>query len=177
MTCPTGGYTFQSMKAVFAGTFDPPTWGHVDIIRRASPVFEELRVVVGLNLLKKTLFSLEERMKMLEQLIAEESVANVVLDSWEGLISEYARKNSCGVLLRSVRSMADIPYEQMMAAMNSRLGRPLETMIMFSSPELSDISSSAVRELVVSWKRLPHGIVPPLVEKELKKRYGPLLQD
>ena len=177
MTYQDGGYTVQCMKAVFAGTFDPPTWGHVDIIRRASPIFQEVRVVVGLNLLKKTLFSLEERMQMLQRLLADEKVSNVVLDSWEGLISEYARKNDCGVLLRSVRSMADVPYEQMMAAMNSGLGDPLETMIMFSSPELSDISSSAVRELVVSWKRLPHGIVPPLVEKELEKRYGPLLQD
>ena len=105
-------------------------------------------MVVGLNLLKKTLFSLEERMQMLQRLLVDELASNVVLDSWEGLISEYAKKNGCGVLLRSVRSMADVPYEQMMAAMNSRLGNPLETMIMFSSPELSDISSSAVRELV-----------------------------
>ncbi len=125
-------------------------------------------MVVGLNLLKKTLFSLEERMQMLQRLLVDELASNVVLDSWEGLISEYAKKNGCGVLLRSVRSMADVPYEQMMAAMNSRLGNPLETMIMFSSPELSDISSSAVRELVVSWKRLPHGIVPPWWKKSSK---------
>ncbi len=164
------------MKAVFAGSFDPPTMGHMDIIRRASPLFAQLRVVVGKNLQKQTLFSTEERMTMLEKLIAEEGLGNVALDSWDGFVAEYALRNDCGVLLRSIRSMADIPYEQVMATMSGRIEKSIETLIMFSKPEFSDISSSAVRELVVR-KRLPHGIVPPLVEKELEKRYGPLLQD
>jgi pantetheine-phosphate adenylyltransferase len=164
------------MKAVFAGTFDPPTSGHLDIISRAAPIFAELRVVVAHNLQKQPLFSLEERMDMLERLVAEEGFANIVIDSWDGLIAEYARKNTCGILLRSIRNMAEIPYEQVMATMNARLEKGLETMFMFSMPGLSDVSSSAVRELVV-WKRLPPGIVPDLVQKELEKRYGPLLQD
>jgi phosphopantetheine adenylyltransferase len=83
----------------------------------------------------------------------DELASNVVLDSWEGLISEYPRKTARRAFAER-GSMADVPYEQMMAAMNSRLGNPLETMIMFSSPELSDISSSAVGAGRF-WKRLP----------------------
>lgn len=164
------------MKAVFAGSFDPPTSGHLDVIRRASPLFTQLKVVVARNLQKQSLLSLDERVDMLGRLVAEEGLSNVVIDSWDGLIAEYARKNKCGVLLRSIRNMGEIPYEQVMATMNARIEKPLETVLMFSRPELSDISSSAVRELV-AWKRLPSGIVPDLVRKELEKRFGPLLQD
>lgn len=164
------------MKAVFAGTFDPPTFGHFDIIGRAAPIFEELRVVVGHNIRKQPLFSVQERIEMLGKLVAASGLRNIAIDSWEGLIADYALANGCGVLLRSVRNMGEIPYEQVMAAMSGRFGQSLETMLMFARPELSDISSTAVRELI-AWKRLPKGIVPDLVQKELEKRFGPLLQD
>lgn len=176
MTSAIPGYTFLAMKAVFAGTFDPPTYGHLDVIGRAAPIFEQLRVVVGHNIRKQPLFSVEERSAMLEKLVAAMGLANIVVDSWDGLIADYALRNDCGVLLRSVRNMGEIPYEQVMAAMSGRFGNSLETMLMFARPELSDISSTAVRELIV-WKRLPKGIVPDLVQKELEKRFGPLLQD
>jgi len=163
------------MRAVFAGSFDPPTLGHLDIIRRASPVFSQLRVVVAHNLQKQPLFSFEERIDMLRRLVDEEKLTNVVIDYCDGLIAEYARKNDCGILLRSIRNMIEIPTEQVMATMNYRLEK-LETVFMFSRQELSDISSTAVRELVI-WKRLPRDIVSDLVKKEIEKRYGPLFQD
>ncbi|MFA6366339.1 MAG: pantetheine-phosphate adenylyltransferase [Candidatus Hydrogenedentales bacterium] len=164
------------MTAVFAGTFDPPTSGHMDIMRRASSMFTELRVVIARNFQKQPLFTVEERADMLRGLVAEAGLTNVVIDSWEGLISEYAKKHHCGILLRSIRNMSEVPYEQMMATFSKRLEKDLETLIMFASPEFVDVSSSAVRELLV-WKRLPRGIVPNLVQKELEKRFGPLLQD
>ncbi|HWP68273.1 MAG TPA: pantetheine-phosphate adenylyltransferase [Rectinemataceae bacterium] len=164
------------MRVIFAGSFDPPTTGHMDIMRRAAALFDEVRIVVAHNLQKQSLFNPEERMDMLNRLIREAGFNNVIVDSWEGLIADYARKNHCNVLIRSIRNMGDIPYEQVMATMNSRLDAPLETILMFAQPELAYISSSAVRELVV-WKRLPSGIVPDLVQKELEKRYGPLLQE
>ena len=108
-------------------------------------------------------------MEMLNKLIREAGLSTIVVDSWEGLIADYARKAGCNVLIRSIRNMGDIPYEQVMATMNSRLDAPLETLLMFARPELAYISSSAVRELV-SWKRLPGGIVPDLVQKELELR-------
>lgn len=176
MTFGSSGYTFLAMKAVFAGTFDPPTWGHLDIIRRASPIFTQLRIVVGRNLQKQPLFPQKERIDMLNRLIAKENgLSNIVIEAWDGLIAEYAHANGCGVLLRSVRNMGEIPYEQVMASMNERLAKPIETMLMFSRPDLSDVSSSAVREFV-AWKRLPPGIVPELVRKELEKKFGPLSQ-
>jgi pantetheine-phosphate adenylyltransferase len=164
------------MRVIFAGSFDPPTIGHLDIMGRAAVLFDEVRIVVAHNLQKQSLFSLRERMEMLDELIKEAGLPNIIVDSWEGLIADYAKKNGCNVLIRSVRNMGDIPYEQVMATMNSRLDPPLETLLMFARPELAYISSSAVRELVV-WKRLPAGIVPILVQKELEKRYGPLLQE
>ncbi|MCX7026973.1 MAG: pantetheine-phosphate adenylyltransferase [Spirochaetes bacterium] len=163
------------MKAIFAGSFDPPTWGHVDIISRGSGMFEELRVVLAKNIRKEAIFSPEERQKMLRHLISDLGLANVVVDLCDGLLADYAVEHSCKVLLRSVRTSVEIPYEQGMATMNQRLQPSLETIVMFSKPELQDISSSTVRELL-AWRRLPPGIVPELVQKELEKRYGPLLQ-
>ncbi|HWR10971.1 MAG TPA: pantetheine-phosphate adenylyltransferase [Rectinemataceae bacterium] len=164
------------MKAVFAGTFDPPTSGHLDIIVRAAPMFSELRIVVARNFQKQPLFTLDERIDMLRRLAEGANLANAIVDSFDGLISEYARKNHCGVLLRSIRNMSEVPYEQTMATFNRRLEDNLETLFLFAHPEFVDVSSSAVRELLV-WKRLPRGIVPNLVQKELEKRFGPLLQD
>jgi pantetheine-phosphate adenylyltransferase len=163
------------MKAVFAGSFDPPTLGHLDIFRRASPIFDELRIVVGHNLHKQPLLALEKRMDMLRRLVEADGLPNVTIDSWDGLVAEYASAHGCGVLVRSVRSMADIPYEQTMASFSRRLDERLETLVMFARPEFADISSSAVRELL-AWKRLPRGIVPDLVQKELELSFGPLLQ-
>lgn len=168
-------YSHPVMNAVFAGTFDPPTLGHLDVMRRGAAVFKLLRVVVAHNVSKQSLFTVEERMAMLEGLVREEGFENVVVDSWDGLVAVYARAHGCGVLLRSFRSMSEIPYEQTMATMSSRIDPAIETMFFLSKPEYQDISSSAVRELV-TWKRLPKGVVPGLVEKELEKRHGPLLQ-
>ncbi|MCE1196741.1 pantetheine-phosphate adenylyltransferase [bacterium] len=164
------------MKAVFAGSFDPPTLGHLDIIARAAPLFSELRVLVGRNLAKEPLLPVEERVALLARLAADAGLANVVIEAWDGLVAEYAKAKGCDALLRSIRNMGEIPYEQMMATYNRRLLGGVETVFLFARPEFVDISSSAVRELV-AWKRLPRGIVPELVEKELEKRYGPLLQD
>lgn len=176
MTRRFAGYTVSRMKAVFAGSFDPPTLGHLDVIKRAAPLFSELHVLVGRNLTKEGLFTTDERVDLLRRLVADASLDTVVVVSWQGLVAEYAKANGCDVLLRSVRNMGEVPYEQMMATYNRRLEGGVETVFMFARPEFVDISSSAVRELI-AWKRLPRGIVPGLVEKELEKRYGPLLQD
>lgn len=164
------------MKAVFAGSFDPPTLGHMDIIERAALLFSELRVLVGRNIAKEPLLQTGERVDLLKRLVADACLGNVVIEAWDGLVAEYAKANGCGVLLRSVRNMGEIPYEQMMATYNRRLAGGVETVFLFARPEFVDLSSSAVRELV-AWKRLPRSLVPRLVEKELEKRHGPLLQD
>jgi len=163
------------MRVVFAGSFDPPTNGHMDIIIRAAGMFDHVFVVLARNIFKDQFFSVDVRVELLKALIRELGLDNVTVETWDGLVSDYAREHQCKALLRSVRSMVEIPGEHNMATMNERLKTSLETILMFSRPELSDISSSAVRE-VISWGRLPAGIVPDLVRKELEKRYGPLLQ-
>lgn len=175
MTCAVSETRVRQMKAIFAGSFDPPTWGHLDIISRGSRMFEELRVVLAKNIRKENIFTPEERQAMLRSLIEELGLTNVFVELWGGLLADYAVSNSCKVLVRGVRTLTEIPYEQGMATMNQRLNPSLETIVMFSKPELQDISSSAVRELI-AWRRLPAGIVPDLVEKELEKRFGPLQQ-
>lgn len=149
--------------------------GHMDIIVRAASIFEEVHVVIALNRQKEPLFSLEDRSRMLRQLVDDRALSNVVIGNWKGLIVDYARRNACSVLIRSIRTAQDTAYEQTMASMNARLDGRVETFLIFARPEYADISSSAVRELV-SWGRLPVGIVPELVQKELEKRFGPLLQ-
>jgi len=163
------------MKAIFAGSFDPPTFGHLDIIERGAGMFEEIRIVLATNIRKESIFSLDERTNMMSSLVADMGIRNAVVDSWGGLLCDYARDHGCKVLLRSIRFLTEVPYEQGMATMNQRLNADLETIIMFSKPELQDISSSAVRELL-AWRRLPDGVVPDSVRKELEKRYGPLSQ-
>jgi pantetheine-phosphate adenylyltransferase len=164
------------MNAVFAGTFDPPTLGHLDIIARASSLFEKLNVVIGKNPAKKPLFDTVKRIDLLKQLLADLSLKNVSVEQWDGLVAEYAIKNGCRILVRSLRNQTDLPFEQVMAKYNSLLAGGMETLILLPRQELAHVSSSHVRELV-SYGRLPDGLVPQLVRKELELLYGPLLQD
>lgn len=173
LTGMKAGTRVLCMKAVFAGTFDPPTAGHLDIIKRASGLFDELHVVVGHNLGKSPFLDIDVRIALLGGLAGEEGLGNVVIARWDGLTAEYARSRDCRVLVRSVRDEADLGYERTMALMSARLFPGVETLFMFARPDLVDVSSSAVRELV-RWGRVPAGIVPDLVRNELEKRFGPL---
>jgi len=164
------------MNAVFAGTFDPPTLGHLDIIARASRLFDKLNVVIGKNPAKKPLFDTQKRIELLRQLFLDLDLKNVTVEQWDGLVAEYALSNGCRILVRSLRNQTDLPFEQVMAKYNSLLSDGMETLILLPRQELAHVSSSHVRELVC-YGRLPDGLVPQLVRKELEILYGPLLQD
>ena len=160
------------MRVVFAGSFDPPTMGHVDIVRRCANLFDRVDIVVGRNESKVPFLPIEMRLEMLQAVVEGEGLTSRVnVARWDGAIVEYAVSNNCDALVRCIRNCNDLPSEQAMASMNRRLVG-IETLFLMVDREYADVSSSAVRELV-SLKRLPAGIVPEVVRQELERRFGP----
>ncbi len=133
------------MKAVFPGTFDPFTVGHYDIVRRGLTFTDEIVIAVGVNEQKHTLTELEERLNTIRQLFEGEPRVSVA--AYDGLTTDFARKVGAGFILRGVRSISDFEYERNMADINRHL-TGIETVLLFSSPELAYVSSSMVRELI-----------------------------
>ncbi len=130
--------------AVFAGSFDPPTLGHLDIIARAAAVFETLHVLIAVNRNKQGLFLPSERLELLSASLGP--TPNVIVAVWEGLVVEYARKNDCSVLVRGVRNAGDFSVEYDMSILNRALEPELETFLICADPRFAALSSSAVKE-------------------------------
>ena len=157
------------VKAVIPGTFDPPTNGHLDLIERASRMFEELFIVVAVNSEKKGLFSPHERRKMLEGLTRP--LGNVKVVVWDHLIVDYARQEGASVLLRGIRALSDFSYEFELAMIYRELAPELEVVFMPTDPKYLVVRSSVVKELAGLGGKVDD-MVPSLVLKELKKRIG-----
>jgi pantetheine-phosphate adenylyltransferase len=153
-------------NAVFAGSFDPPTAGHLDVMESALSIFDVLYVVVALNPEKDGLFTIDERVEMLNAINKFGNRMQVY--TWNGLVTDFAREHGCSVLVRGLRNAAELPYESTMAYMNRRLDPKIKTVFFLYDAKHVDISSSLVRDLV-SHNRLPDGIVPECVSKVLKK--------
>ena len=133
--------------AVFAGTFDPVTMGHVDVVRRAAPLFDEIIIAIGVNTAKKTLFSLEKRTEWLERTFSD--LSNIRIDHYEGLTVNFCESVGAKYLLRGLRNGTDFDYEAHIAQLNKSLDSKIETVFMMTSPEFSFISSTLVRDLVI----------------------------
>jgi pantetheine-phosphate adenylyltransferase len=133
--------------AVFPGSFDPITTGHVDLVRRAMPLFDKVVVAVGVNSTKKTLFTLEQRLEWLQQVFSEES--NISVDYFEKLTAHYCRRIGAQYLLRGLRNAADFDYEKTISQLNHIVGEGIETIFLISQPEFSHISSTIVREIII----------------------------
>jgi pantetheine-phosphate adenylyltransferase len=131
-------------KAVFPGTFDPPTVGHLDIVTRAAAAFDELIVATGVNQSKNRLFGPPERIEMLTELVAP--FPNVRVGSFEGLLVDYCRAEGAGVIVKGLRSAADYDYELQMAQLNRRM-TGVDTIFLPTAPENAFISSSWVKEI------------------------------
>lgn len=157
------------MKAIYPGSFDPVTCGHLDIIERATSVFDQVIVAVAVNLEKQPLFSVEERMELLRQACGH--LKNVSVDCFEGLTVDYARQKGAKVLIRSLRAVSDFEYELQMALMNKRLNPEVETLFMMTSAEYSFLSSSLVKELAQLGTSI-NGLVPKCVEEKLLAKLG-----
>lgn len=135
------------MIAVFPGSFDPITVGHVDVVNRALPLFDEVIVSIGINTQKKYLFSLEERTKWLEKVF--EGNPKVRVDTYEGLTINYCKKIGADYIVRGIRSAADFEYEKTIAHLNNAMQANIETILILSKPELAPISSTIVREIII----------------------------
>ena len=133
------------VKAVFPGTFDPTTKGHLDIINRASKIIDDLTVLIVYNSAKKTLFTPEERLGHLKHLTS--GYKNVKVDSWDGLTAEYAGKNSANIIIRGLRNGTDFDYELMIAEANKKIAPSIETLFISTAPEFSYLSSTIVKEI------------------------------
>ncbi|HPX71021.1 MAG TPA: pantetheine-phosphate adenylyltransferase [Bacillota bacterium] len=133
------------LKALFAGSFDPVHLGHIDIIRRASACFDEVVVAVTVNLAKRNMFSVDERLEMLEEVCRD--LPNVTIDRIDGLRSEYIGRNGINVDLRSIRNETDLDYEMPVQQMFAEMGFGAETLVMFTPPRLSYISSNQIRQV------------------------------
>lgn len=155
-------------KAVFAGSFDPPTNGHLDIIQRASNLFDEIDVVISVNPEKKYMFSEEERLQMLSELV--KNYKNVTVHCYEGLIVNYAKKVDAKVLIRGVRSTNDFAYEFDLALMNQNLNPDIETVFLQSKEKFAIVKSSSIKQLAMFGGDISR-MVPPNVEKKLKEKF------
>jgi pantetheine-phosphate adenylyltransferase len=157
----------MSVKALYPGTFDPPTNGHVDLIQRGSKLFEHLTVAILTNPIKNPLFTVEERVEMLTE--ATLSMDNVSVATFDGLTVDFARQLGATALLRGIRAISDYEHEFQMALMNRRLAPEIETVFLQPAGRYSFISSRMLKE-VFSFGGDVTGLVPPNVLKRLRGR-------
>ena len=155
--------------AVYPGSFDPITYGHLDIIRRTLTIFDEVIVAVARNSQKSSLFTTEERVALIQQVLHEEK--RVTVDTFTGLLIDYVSSRKAHVIIRGLRAISDFEYEFQIAQMNSSIGQDIETLFMMTSVQYGYLSSSIVRE-VCSLNGNIDVFVPPEVKAALRLKYG-----
>ena len=158
------------VSGVYPGSFDPPTNGHLDLIQRGAKIFEELVVAILRNSEKVPMFSVAERREMLRELTAD--LSNVRIDTFDGLMVEYAKSIDAMCVLRGIRAISDYEYELQMAFMNRNLEPTLETVFMMPAVKYSYVSSRLVREVAQAGGPVK-GLVPEIVEQKLREKLDP----
>lgn len=159
------------LRAVYPGSFDPVTYGHLDIIRRSRSLADELIVGVLNNKAKTPLFSVEERVKMLKEMT--KNMPGVKIVPFEGLLIDFAKEMSAGIVVRGLRAVTDFEYELQMAQTNNKLSPELETVFLTTSLEYSYLSSTIVKEVAAfggDISQFVPGIVADLIEEKMNKR-------
>ena len=160
----------SEVLAIYPGSFDPTTNGHLDLIERGSRLFDHLVVAVLTNMEKEPLFTLEERVAMLREATA--GMANVSVDTFGGLLVDYAMRKKARAILRGIRAFSDYEYELQMALMNRQLQPELETVFLTPAEAYSYISSRLVKEIFQHGGSVK-GLVPPVVEEKLQQKVFP----
>lgn len=156
-------------KAIYPGTFDPITNGHLDILSRAAHLFEEVHVVVAVNVRKNTLFSLDERQELIRGCTS--GLKNVHVSSFEGLTVDCLRRFGAEVVIRGLRAVSDFEYEFQMALMNKKLDANCETVYLMPSEQYTYLNSSVIREIAALGGTVSD-FVPPEVDKKLREKLG-----
>ncbi len=151
--------------AVFPGSFDPITVGHVDIMKRALPLFDQVIIAIGENSQKQSLYTLEQRVAWLKKVFKDEKKVSV--DSYQGLTADFCDKKNANYIIRGIRSAADFEYEKTIAHLNNAMFPNIETVLILATAELSSISSTIVRE-IIRGKGKFEKFVPKEIAKELK---------
>ncbi len=157
------------MKAIYAGSFDPITYGHLDIVKRASEIFDELVIVIMDNDEKNGLFSNEERKDLVENCISE--FDNVTVSIGTGLTVDYARSIGANILVRGIRAVTDYEYEMMLATTNMKLAEDIHTVFLVAKPEYSFLSSSTAKT-IMRYDGDVSSFVPEYVEKKLREKFN-----
>jgi pantetheine-phosphate adenylyltransferase len=153
-------------RVVCPGSFDPITFGHLDIIERASSIFDEVVIAVMVNQTKKTLFTVEERIEMTKEVTAK--YPNVKVDSWSGLLVDYCKKNDLSIIVKGLRAVTDFDYELQMSQVNLQL-QGVETLFLSTAPAHSFLSSSLVKE-IASYGGDVSSYIPATLLERLKDR-------
>ena len=156
-------------SAIYPGSFDPVTYGHIDIIKRAADIFDRLTVSVLNNRVKTSLFSVEERVNIIKEVTKD--IPNVSVASYDGLLIDYCKQTNANVIIRGLRAITDFEYELQMAQTNRKLGEDVDTIFLTTSLEYAYLSSSTVRE-VASFGGDISKFVPPFIADMVYERYG-----
>lgn len=155
--------------AIYPGTFDPITNGHLDIIKRSSQLFDKLYIVVSDNISKKTLFSADERMELIEHVIKD--INNVIVEKYTGLTVDFAHEINAKFIVRGLRAISDFEYELNMFATNKHLDNDLDTMFLMTKLDYSFVSSSGIKEMIYH-NASAKDLVDPYVEEAIKRKYN-----
>jgi len=162
----------KHVRAIFPGSFDPLTNGHLDVIERGMKLFDELVVAVGRSPVKNQLFTPEERVEMIVELLQEKNMSGVLVESFEGLTVEYAARKKADVILRGLRSLTDVQYEFQLA-MTNRAVAGIETIFIMTSEQFGFTSSTLIREVASLGGDLSN-LIPKNIFEHLKKKSGDL---
>lgn len=154
-------------KAVCPGSFDPVTMGHLDVFARAANQFDEVTVAVLINSTKAGLFTIEERIELLQECVA--NYPNIKVESFQGLLVDYCKANNIGAIVKGLRAVSDFDYELQMAQMNSQLG--IDTLFVATKPEYSFLSSSIIKE-IAKYQGDVTKLVPATVDRALKAKFA-----
>ena len=155
------------MVALYAGSFDPITYGHIDLIKRATQIFDKVVVAVAVNVSKSTLFTIEERLELVKR--AVEGIPKVEVERVDGLVVEYAKRKKIKVLLRGLRMVSDFEYEFQMAITNRSFNSEIETLFLMPSEDYFYLSSRLIKEIVALGGRV-NRFVPDFVEKAMRDK-------
>jgi len=163
-----GEYRDVGKIAIYPGSFDPITYGHIDIIERALEIFDKVIIAIAENAEKRPLFSAEERLQMVKTIFKD--TPNVIVDSFKGLLVDYVAKTNAKVSLRGLRATSDFEYEFHMASMNRSLNTHLDTLFMMTSKDYFFVSSRTIKEVARLGGGV-EGLVPDLVVRRLKEKF------